>query len=88
MKIPLLYTPNHRAGRSRRHERGSAVVVLLLFLAIVFAYIVANARTLHYLGRELRLIEHRQIHRLAPQPHQGHLKTQKRQGANPKETPR
>ncbi len=80
MKIPLHSVPIHCPGSSRRRERGTALVVVLLYLAIVFVYIVSNARTLHCLGRELRLIEHRQIRRLAAPPAQGRDRTTKDRG--------
>jgi hypothetical protein len=44
--------------RSRR--RGSAVIVVLVLLAIVIAYACGNARTLNSLKRSLGLIEMRQ----------------------------
>jgi hypothetical protein len=74
MKTALYSVPTHRPGSPRHAERGTAVVVVLLYLAIVFAYVAANARTLHSLGRELRLIERRQVHRLSAPPPQGHAR--------------
>jgi len=54
-----------RSGwRSRRREDASAVIVVIAILAIVFVYVAGNLRTLHFLGRELRLLERQQIHRL------------------------
>lgn len=67
---PEANPPNGRAGlpppgrASRPRERGSAVIVVLVLLAIVLVYINGNLRTLHYLGRELRLIERQQTRRL------------------------
>jgi type II secretory pathway component PulK len=46
-------------------QRGVAVIVVLALLAIILLYISANARTLYYLGREIKLIERQQIQRLA-----------------------
>jgi hypothetical protein len=51
-------------SRLHRRQSASAVVVVLGLLAILFFYIAANIRTVHYLGRELRLIEQQQIRRL------------------------
>ncbi|MGA2866335.1 MAG: hypothetical protein ABSF95_17820 [Verrucomicrobiota bacterium] len=63
MKIPLCAkTPASRP--SGRRERGSAVIVVLALLAIVFIYIGYNVRTLHYLARELKLVERQQTRRL------------------------
>ncbi len=70
MKMPLHSVPIHRPAASRRGQRGTAVMVVLFCLAIVFAYLAINARTLHYLGRELRLIERQQTRRLAAPPPQ------------------
>jgi hypothetical protein len=39
-------------------------MVVITLLSIVFIYIAANARTLHYLKRDLSLIEQRQTLRL------------------------
>ncbi len=49
---------------SRGSRAGSAMIVVLLLLVIVLIYVGANARTLHYLGRDLRLIEQKQTLRL------------------------
>jgi hypothetical protein len=84
MKIPLCSAQSHRPGSWRRRERGTAVVVVLLFLAIVFGYIASNAHTLHWLGRELRFIERQQIRRHAAPPPQGQDRAPKSRGANPK----
>jgi hypothetical protein len=42
-----------------------AVIVVLAFLAIIFLYIAANARTLSHLEKDVRLLEMRQTRRLA-----------------------
>ena len=52
-------------SRKRRAQRGVAVIVVLALLAIILLYIGANARTLYYLGRDLKLIERQQLRRLA-----------------------
>jgi hypothetical protein len=74
MKTALYSVSAHRPGSPRQAERGTAVVVVLVYLAIVFACVASNARTLHSLGRELRLIERRQVHRLSAPPPQRHDK--------------
>ena len=84
MKIPLYSVPIHRLGSSRRRERGTAVLVVLLCLAFVFVYIASNALTLHCLGRQLRLVERHQIRRLAPPLPQGQDTAPKSQGTNQK----
>ena len=48
----------------RRRQSGSAVIVVMALLAIILVYVAGNLRTLHNLGRELRLIERQQIRRL------------------------
>ena len=49
----------------RRDERGSAVVVVITLLAIILIYIAGNARTLQHLDREVKLIERKQVRRIA-----------------------
>jgi hypothetical protein len=51
---------------TRPLERGMAVLVLIVLLSIILLYVAANVRTLYHLGRELKLIEQRQIQRLSP----------------------
>ena len=61
--------PTARCGHSRRSarraERGMAIIVVLLLLSIILLYLAASARTLHLLGRDLTLVEQRQVQRLA-----------------------
>ena len=57
--------------RSKRKEAGSAVLVVIALIAIIFIYIAANLSALHNLHRELRLIEKRQIQRLQTRPGSG-----------------
>lgn len=52
------------ASRSRRHETGSAVIIVLALLTILLIYVAGNIRTLNSLGRELRLLERQQTIRL------------------------
>jgi len=49
-------------------QSGSAVIVVLALLALMLIYIAANSRTLSSLGRELKLLELQQIHRLETTP--------------------
>lgn len=59
MKLPSAHTL-----RPRRHESGSAVIVVVALLAIIMMYVASNLRTLDNLEREVRLVERQQIHRL------------------------
>jgi hypothetical protein len=54
---PVLRHP-HRA------QRGSTVVVALALLGIMLALVAANAVTVHVLQGELKLLDHKQQHRL------------------------
>jgi hypothetical protein len=51
-------------GSTRRRQDGVAVIVILALLSILLIYVLANARSLHHLGRELKLLEQRQVQRL------------------------
>jgi len=42
-----------------------AVIIVLAFLAIILIYLAANARTLFWLERDLKLVEQKQVQRLA-----------------------
>jgi hypothetical protein len=53
-----------RPTRCRRRQAGSAVIVVMALLAIILVYVAGNLRTLNSLGRELKLLEHQQTHRL------------------------
>jgi hypothetical protein len=59
MKLPLVH-----ASPPRPRPAGSAVIVVLALLAIMLVYVAGNLRTLNSLGRELRLLELQQTHRL------------------------
>ena len=52
-------------GSSRRRQHGSAVIVVIALVAIVLIYVAGNVRTLHFLTREVKLVEQRQVRRLA-----------------------
>ena len=41
-------------------ERGSATLVVMTFLVILSAIVIANAVAMHQLGKELRLIDKQQ----------------------------
>ena len=47
-----------------RRNEGSAVIVVLALLAILLAYISFSVFTLDSLGRDLRILEKRQVRRL------------------------
>jgi hypothetical protein len=58
---------NHsRSAPCGGKARGSAVIVVLVLIAIVLLFLGGTMRTLHWLGRDLRLIEKKQLQRLAP----------------------
>jgi hypothetical protein len=52
---------------SRYSEQGTAVIVMIAFLALLLVYLAANVLTLSHLGRELTLLEQKQTRRLARQ---------------------
>ena len=57
----------HHVSRStprRRRQSGSAVIVVFALLAFILVYVAANLRTINSLGRELKLLERQQTHRL------------------------
>ena len=55
-----------RQSRIPNHSQsGMAVIIVLAFLAIILIYLAANARTLHWLERDLKLLERKQVQRLA-----------------------
>ena len=56
--------PGEATRKRRQAERGTAVIVMLFLLAILLIYIGGNLRTLDSLGRELRILEQKQTHRL------------------------
>jgi cell division protein FtsN len=51
----------------RARNAGSAVVVMIALLGLMLVFVGANLKTLHFLKREIKLIETRQVHRLARQ---------------------
>jgi hypothetical protein len=66
MKLPPLHASpfTFHASRFTRKESGSAVIVIIALLAILLLYMAYNLQTLANLGRELRLLERQQTHRL------------------------
>ncbi len=55
---------NQALKNSRQPRAGMAMMIVLALLVIVLIYVGANARTLHHLGRDLRLVEQKQTLRL------------------------
>lgn len=51
----------------RARNAGSAVVVMIALLGLMLVFVGANLKTLHFLSREIKLIDTRQVHRLAGQ---------------------
>ena len=58
-------TSSHHSRVTDQSRRGMAVIIVLAFLAIILIYLAANARTLHWLARDLELVEQKQVQRLA-----------------------
>ena len=56
--VPRAFNSTHKS------EDGTAVLVLLIFLAILLLYTAFNLRTLHLLGRDVKLVDQQQIRRL------------------------
>ena len=52
-------------GATNHSQSGMAVIIVLAFLAIILIYLAGNARTLHWLARDLKLVEQKQVKRLA-----------------------
>jgi len=50
---------------SKRRQGGMAVIVMLALLSIMLIWIGASMRSLNRLHTEIKLLEHRQIQRLA-----------------------
>jgi hypothetical protein len=66
MNLPSVHASRFTIHVSRppRRQSGSAVIVVMALLAIILIYVAGNLRTLTNLGRELKLLERQQIHRL------------------------
>jgi hypothetical protein len=61
MKLPSRITS--------RRDHGSAVVVMIVLLGLMLIFVFANIKTLHFMDRELKLIEKRQLQRLSATAH-------------------
>lgn len=57
-----------RATRPQRHERGSAVLVVLILLSLMIGLVFANTQALNHLHKEMRLIEKRQLKKFESKP--------------------
>jgi hypothetical protein len=49
----------------RRDRNGMAVIAIMALIAIIFIFVAANLRTVHFLRTDLRLLERQQTNRLA-----------------------
>jgi len=58
-------TSSHHLPITNRSRSGMAVIIVLAFLAIILIYLATNARTLFWLERDLKLVEQKQVQRLA-----------------------
>jgi hypothetical protein len=54
--------------RHFQRPRGFAVVAILVILSILGIFVVANAKRLHQLNQELKIVERRQIERYHTPP--------------------
>jgi len=50
--------------RKPSRQSGTAVIVVLIIIAILMIYVAGNVRTLNHLGRELKLLDQKQRQRL------------------------
>ncbi len=50
-------------ARKSSHQSGTAVIVVLIILAILMIYVAGNVRMLNHLGRELKLLDEKQKQR-------------------------
>jgi hypothetical protein len=66
MNLPSFHASRitDHVSRPRRRQAGSAVIVVFALLAIILVYVASNLRTINSLGRELKVLERQQIHRL------------------------
>ena len=64
MNLPSVHTSD-----LRRHQAGSAVIVVMALLTLILVYVAMNLRTINSLGRELKLLERQQSHRLRTATH-------------------
>jgi hypothetical protein len=59
-----LRSPRREPTQNPTHRSGFAVIVILVIIAILMIYIAGNIRTLSNVGKELRLLDQKQVHRL------------------------
>ena len=50
--------------KSRKRQDGLAAIIMLLLLALVFSFVIANMNTLSTLHNDVKRIEQRQIRRI------------------------
>jgi len=50
---------------NRRGNSGSALLVVLALLMIMVIFVAANTATTNWLSRQVKLVDQREIHRLA-----------------------
>jgi hypothetical protein len=62
-----LRSPRRQQPPRPTHQSGMAVLVVLVIIAILMIYVAGNIRTLNNVGKELKLIDQKQIHRLQRQ---------------------
>jgi hypothetical protein len=68
MRPPRTKWTGRPGHADRRSQRGSAVLLVLVFVCIVEMLIISNTRTLDHLKRELKLIDRKQQEKfLVPQ---------------------
>ena len=66
-----------------RRNHGSAVVVMIVLLGLMLIFVFANLKTLHFMSRELKLIEKRQVQRLSATARATNQHPQARTNATP-----
>jgi Tfp pilus assembly protein PilX len=49
---------NH--DQRQRHQRGTAIIVVIAIISILLIFAMGNVRTLDHLGKELRLLDQQQ----------------------------
>jgi len=70
-----------------RRNHGSAVVVMIVLLGLMLIFVFANVKTLHFMNRELKLIEKRQLQRLSATVSATNHIAQTRTNENPAKEP-
>jgi hypothetical protein len=74
---------NFTLRNASRRDHGSAVVVVIVLLGLMLIFVFANLKTLHFMDRELKLIEKRQVQRLSAKPSVIHTNLQVQTNAIP-----